>query len=275
LNYRDSHIKSIIKGVTWRIVGTIDTIFVAFLVTGEPAKALSIGGIEVITKILLYYVHERAWLKVSPDIIQKLKKRFKSIYQTTDNIHPQEDWYVSRDSKEKRLEQKGKVLWLTGLSGAGKTTLANALEKRLFDLGHHCQVLDGDILRTGLNSDLGFSEQDRYENISRTAEIAKLFVQSGIITIVAVISPTKEMRRNAKLIIGEEDFVEVYVKSSLETCEKKDPKGLYKKVRLGQIKGFTGIDSVYEIPDSPQLVVDTETQSIEFCCNLLYNKVIL
>jgi adenylylsulfate kinase len=198
LNHQDSHIKSIIKGVTWRIVGTIDTIVIAFIVTGNSIKALSIGGIEVITKIILYYVHERLWLKAPSNIFQKLKSLFKNFNQQSNNIHPQKNWYVSRENKEKKLKQKGKVLWLTGLSGAGKTTLANELEKRLFEIGQHCQVLDGDILRTGLNSDLGFSDDDRHENIRRTAETAKLYAQAGFVTIVSVITPTQSMRNLAK-----------------------------------------------------------------------------
>jgi adenylylsulfate kinase len=170
---------------------------------------------------------------------------------------------LQRSDKENLLNQKGIAVWLTGLSGAGKTTIAVALEKALHSKGKLTQVLDGDNIRAGINNNLGFSEEDRIENIRRIAEITKLFVNNGIITICCFISPTKNMRTLAKNIIGRNDFVEVYVNTPLETCEKRDVKGLYAKARKGEIKDFTGIDSPFEEPENPSLNLKTSETSVE------------
>jgi len=164
------------------------------------------------------------------------------------NIYPVFDKILSRADKEKLLNQKGIVLWFTGLSGSGKTTIAQHLEKELYSRGYLTQVLDGDNIRTGLNNNLGFSENDRTENIRRIAEVAKLFMDCGIITLCSFVSPTREMRQMAKEIIGEKDFIEIYVNAPLEVCEKRDVKGLYKKARNGEVKNFTGIDSSFDEP---------------------------
>ena len=160
---------------------------------------------------------------------------------------------VSRLDREKLKNQISCVLWFTGLSGSGKSTIANELEKKLNEMGYHTYLLDGDNIRTGLNKDLGFSKEDRKENIRRIAEVAKLFVDAGLITITAFISPFREDREMAKEIIGEEDFIEVFVDTPLEECIKRDPKGLYKKALKGEIKNFTGIDSPYEPPEKPTI----------------------
>jgi adenylylsulfate kinase len=177
---------------------------------------------------------------------------------------------MTRTDWEKQLNQKSKVLWFTGLSGAGKTTLALALEQLLFDKGKLVKVLDGDILRNSINSNLGFSLEDRMENIRRVAEIAKLFADSGFIVIVAFISPTQAMRDFAKSIIGEDLFYELYINASLAICEKRDVKGLYKKARAGEIPNFTGISSPYEEPLNPHLVVSTEHITLENSISYLY-----
>lgn len=172
-----------------------------------------------------------------------------------------------------KSNQRGMVIWLTGLSGAGKSTLAYALEIKLSELGCLVQVLDGDVLRNGINKNLGFSEEDRLENVRRTAEIAKLFAQSGFITICSLISPMASMRKLASDIIGEHDFVEVYVNASLETCERRDVKGLYHKARKGLITGFTGVSAPYEIPVSPALILDTETTGVTDLVDVLVEKI--
>mgnify|MGYP000689963934 CR=1 FL=1 len=180
-----------------------------------------------------------------------------------DNIHPIFDTLLQRQDREKRLGQRSKVLWLTGLSGSGKSTIAEALEKKLFEAGYFPQVLDGDNIRSGINSNLGFSVEDRQENIRRIAEIAKLYLHSGVVTINSFISPTRAIRQLAKDTIGAADFVEIYINTPLEICESRDVKGLYKKARKGEIKGFTGIDSPYEAPLQPDLEIQTENQTIE------------
>lgn len=182
-------------------------------------------------------------------------------------------YQVDRSTYEKRNDHRGIALWFTGLSGSGKSTLANGLHKKLFELGMHSIVLDGDNTRIGINKDLGFSNEDRIENIRRVAEITKLFVESGHIVITAFISPFKENRKKAKEIISENDFCEVFIDSSIETCEKRDVKGLYKKARSGEIKSFTGISSTYESPEKPDICVKTEHKTIEESIDYLYNEI--
>ncbi len=189
------------------------------------------------------------------------------------NIFPVFDQMIQRHQKEAMLKQKSVCFWMTGLSGSGKSTLALALEKSLFEHGYLTQVLDGDNIRSGINKNLSFSEADRKENIRRIAEINKLFINCGIITINCFVSPTREIRQMAKEIIGPADFKEIYVKSSLETCEKRDVKGLYKKARAGEIKNFTGIDQTFEEPTNPDLIIDTENRNFEECINIFLNFV--
>ncbi|MFD2682719.1 adenylyl-sulfate kinase [Bacillus seohaeanensis] len=170
---------------------------------------------------------------------------------------------ITKKDRQVRNKHKSAVLWFTGLSGSGKSTLSVALEKELFDLGIHVYRLDGDNVRHGLNGNLDFSEKDRKENIRRVGEVAKLFVDAGILTLTAFISPYKQDRDWVRSILPNGEFIEIYMKASLEECEKRDPKGLYNKARTGAIKGFTGIDSPYEVPSSPEIIVDTEKLSID------------
>ena len=170
---------------------------------------------------------------------------------------------IGRSEKEHKLKQKAKVLWMTGLSGSGKTTLGLALEKELFKRGFLVMLLDGDLVRTGINNNLKFSVEDRKENIRRIAEVSKLFVNCGIITINCFISPTDEIRTMAKDIIGPEDFLEVFIDAPLEICETRDVKGLYAKARKGEILEFTGISSPFDIPPDPDLILNTDHFSIE------------
>ncbi len=171
------------------------------------------------------------------------------------------------------MNQKAKVLWFTGLSGSGKSTIAIALEKELYARGFYCYLLDGDNVRTGLCNNLGFTTEERSENIRRISETSKLFIDAGVICINAFVSPTIEIRQMAKDIIGEEHFIEVYVNTPLEVCEARDVKGLYKKARAGEIKNFTGIDAPYEAPLNPQIEIKTVAQSIEEACQLIINQI--
>lgn len=175
-------------------------------------------------------------------------------------------WHDSVITKQDRTElngHKSPVLWFTGLSGSGKSTITVELEKALFQKGVRTYRLDGDNIRHGLNNNLGFSPDDRKENIRRIGEVAKLMSDAGLLTLTAFISPYKEDREQVRDILNDGDFVEIYVKCSLEGCEARDPKGLYQKARAGEIKGFTGIDAPYEEPSNPELIIDTEQLSVE------------
>jgi adenylylsulfate kinase len=190
------------------------------------------------------------------------------------NIHPVFDRILQRKDKENLLKQHSIAVWMTGLSGSGKTTIAIALEQELNRLGYLTQILDGDNIRAGINSNLGFSEEDRIENIRRIAEITKLFVNCGIITINCFVSPTLDIRQQAKQIIGENDFVEVFVNTPFEICEQRDVKGLYKKARAGEIKNFTGLDAPFEAPTNHFLDVPTVGQSVEDCAQVILHAII-
>ena len=180
------------------------------------------------------------------------------------NIHPETRRFLDRAAKEELLRQKGVVLWLYGLSGSGKSTIANEIERVLHGDGRMTVILDGDNLRTGLNSNLGFSDEDRTENVRRVAETAKLLAGQGIIVFVSVITPLRRHRAAAKEIIGP-DFHEIYVKADFETCAERDPKGLYAKAKEGKIGQFTGKDSGFEEPENPALVLDTQARSVDQC----------
>ncbi|WKK82962.2 adenylyl-sulfate kinase [Marivirga arenosa] len=179
-----------------------------------------------------------------------------------ENIYPIFDTILSRSDKEKMLNQKSIVIWMVGLSGSGKSTLARALENSLHEEGYLTQLLDGDNMRTGINNNLGFNQEDRTENIRRAAETAKLFMNAGLVTICSFISPTEDLRKMAKEIIGD-GYVEVYVDCPVEVCEKRDVKGLYAKARKGEIPDFTGISAPFDEPSAPDVAVDTANQSLE------------
>ncbi len=184
----------------------------------------------------------------------------------TDNenhIYPIFDKMLTRQDKEALLGQHGVMVWFTGLSGSGKSTIAIALERELHKLGLLCRILDGDNIRSGINNNLGFSEADRVENIRRIAEVSKLFIDTGIVTIAAFISPNNDIREMAANIIGREDFLEIYVSTPIEECERRDVKGLYAKARRGEIKNFTGISAPFEAPAHPDLTLDTSVLSLE------------
>ena len=190
-----------------------------------------------------------------------------------ENIYPIFEKMLQRKDREALLKQKGIMIWFTGLSGSGKSTLAIALERELYKQGILCRILDGDNIRSGINNNLVFSEADRTENIRRIAEVSKLFVDCGIVTIAAFISPTHAIRRMASEIIGEDDFLEVYVSTPIEECERRDVKGLYAKARRGEIKEVTGISSPFEAPEHPFISIDTSRQSLADSVKILLEAV--
>jgi adenylylsulfate kinase len=180
---------------------------------------------------------------------------------------------LTQTERAKIKHQTPMCLWMTGLSGSGKSTLANALEQELNKKGKHTYILDGDNLRHGLNSDLGFSEADRNENVRRAAEAAQLMVDAGLIVIVGLISPFKQERDWANSLFKDDQFKEIYISTSLQECEQRDVKGLYKKARQGEVKDFTGIDSPYEPPENPEVIIDTQDKSVLECVQFILEKV--
>ena len=208
----------------------------------------------------------------------------------TENIYPIYDRMMSRADKEQLLGQKGIMVWFTGLSGSGKSTVAMGVERELHARGILCRILDGDNIRaginsnlgftaednirTGLNSNLGFSEEDRNENIRRIAEVGKLFVQTGIVTLACFVSPTNDLRRMAREIVGSEDFMEVYVSTPIEECERRDVKGLYARARRGEVKNFTGISAPFEEPEHADISIDTSKLTLEESVNRLTEEII-
>ena len=194
--------------------------------------------------------------------------------ENNNNIYPIFDRMLTRADKEELLNQHSVMIWFTGLSGSGKSTIAIALVRELQKRGLLCRILDGDNIRSGINNNLGFSEEDRVENIRRIAEIGKLFVDTGIITIAAFISPNNDIREMAANIIGKENFLEIFVSTPIEECERRDVKGLYAKARRGEIKNFTGISAPFEAPANPALSIDTSKLSVEESVNKLLELIL-
>ena len=188
------------------------------------------------------------------------------------HIYKQE-YNITKEMRNKHKKQASFLIWFTGLSGAGKSTIANALEQKLYNYQLHTYTLDGDNIRKGINNDLGFSAEDRKENIRRIAEISKLFIDAGIIVLSAFISPYKRDRENVKNIVGKINFVEVYINTSLEECEKRDVKGLYLKARKSMITNFTGISAPYEIPETPDIEIKTEETSVQEAVEIIFNYI--
>lgn len=179
---------------------------------------------------------------------------------------------VTKEEREALLKQRGVVLWFTGLSGSGKSSVANEVAYKLHSMGHITYVLDGDNIRHGLNKDLGFSPEDRDENIRRISEVACLFADAGVIAITAFISPYRKLRNFCRELAGQGRFLEIYTKACLETCEKRDPKGLYKKAKAGVIKDFTGVNAPYEEPEDPELIIDTDKYNVEESAEIVLKK---
>ena len=180
-----------------------------------------------------------------------------------ENIYPIYDRMMTRQDKESLLRQRGIMIWFTGLSGSGKSTVAMGVERELHAQGILCRILDGDNVRAGINNNLGFSAEDRIENIRRIAEIGKLFVQTGVVTLACFVSPTNDIRQMAREIVGKEDFLEVYISTPIEECERRDVKGLYARARKGEVKNFTGISAPFEAPVSPDIAIDTSKIPLE------------
>src|SRR6056300_970850 len=180
---------------------------------------------------------------------------------------------LTQTERVQNKQQTPMCLWMTGLSGAGKSTLANALDQELNKMGKHTYILDGDNLRHGLNSDLGFTEADRNENVRRAAEVARLMVDAGLIVIVGLISPFKQERDWARSLFKDNQFKEIYISTSLQECEQRDVKGLYQKARRGEVNDFTGIDSPYESPENPEFIIDTQNKSVSDCVQSILEKV--
>ncbi len=223
--YLETRTRALIKTLSWRLLATLATIALVYLFVGKIQVAVVIGGIEVLIKLLLYYFHERLW-----NLIQ-----------------------IGKDQAEPF------VLWFTGLSGSGKSTLAQMTLKKLKDMGYKVEHLDGDTIRSIFPS-TGFTKEDRDHHIKRVGYIASLLEKQGTIVICSFISPYKETRNFVRSITN--NFVEVYVSASLEICERRDPKGLYKKARSGEIKNFTGVDDPYEVPENPEITIKTDEMDV-------------
>ena len=190
-----------------------------------------------------------------------------------ENIYPIYDRMLGRSAKEELLGQRGILVWFTGFSGSGKSTVALGVERELHAKGILCRILDGDNIREGINNNLGFSAEDRKENIRRIAEIGKLFVHTGVVTLACFVSPTREIRQMAREIVGADDFLEVFVSTPIEECERRDVKGLYARARRGEVKDFTGISAPFEAPDSPALSIDTSVLSLEDSVNAVLSLI--
>lgn len=191
-----------------------------------------------------------------------------------ENIYPIYDRMMTRQDKESLLGQRGIMIWFTGLSGSGKSTVAMGVERELHAQGILCRILDGDNIRAGINNNLGFSAEDRIENIRRIAEIGKLFVQTGVVTLACFVSPTNDIRQMAREIVGKEDFLEVYISTPIEECERRDVKGLYARARKGEVKNFTGISAPFEAPVSPDIDIDTSKIPLEESVKTLTDLII-
>lgn len=270
----DSRVRHLAKTITWRVVGTIDTMLLAWLISGDPMTGFKIGAAEVVTKMILYYFHERTWYKINfgLDKRKERKKRIARSEQVSANITKQ-DFKIDFEKRKKLLEQEPLLVWFTGLSGSGKSTMANVLETELHEQGFKTYALDGDNIRQGLNKDLAFTEEDRVENIRRIGEVAKLFMDAGIIVLCSFVSPYKADRDSIKELVGTEKFIEVFVDCPLEVCEQRDVKGLYKKAREGKIKNFTGIDAPFERPEYADVVLKTAEEDAKISLQKLLEVV--
>lgn len=272
---QSSRVRHIIKTITWRLVGTMDTMFMGWLISGDPTIGLKIGAFELITKMLLYYLHERAWHRSDFGLTAS---QFEETDYNKRNIF-QQNYEVNRTSRNKINHHNSFMILFTGLSGSGKSTIANQVEKILLQRNVRTYLLDGDNVRFGLNKDLGFTEDDRYENLRRIAETSKLFVDSGTVVLAAFVSPMLKDRALIKEIVGENDYIEVFVNTPIEECEKRDVKGLYAKARKGEIENFTGISAPYENPINPTIEIKTINRSVEDCAleiiNLIDNRLTL
>lgn len=254
--------RNIVKTISWQIVGSLDTLLLSWLISGQFSLGAKIGLIELATKMVIYYYHEKVWQQSKFGLPSKRQQARLVQKEIKPNLYKHKG-KVTRQDREMLNRNKSFTLWLTGLSGAGKSTLAVEMEEWIHQNDGHVYILDGDNTRLGVNSDLSFSDDDRAENIRRVAEICRLFNDAGIIVIASFISPFINDRAKAKSIIGEENFLEIYVEASICVCQERDTKGLYQLALEGKIKNFTGISSPYEPPVNPHLHIDTNTTSID------------
>ncbi|WP_448702101.1 adenylyl-sulfate kinase [Mucilaginibacter sp. AW1-3] len=256
--------RNVLKTVSWRIIGSIDTVVLGWFITGNLSFGLKIGGTELLTKMLLYYGHERFWQGIKLGLPSRKYQNQLVKKENKEHLFKQTG-RVTRQHREELNNNPAFTLWLTGLSGSGKSTVANELELWMFEQGMRVYILDGDNTRLGINSDLTFSDDDRAENIRRVAEICKLFNDAGTVVIASFISPFINDRLLAKNLVGADSFIEVYTDSSVETCQRRDTKGLYKLAVEGKLKNFTGISSPYEAPVQPDIHLQTDNTSVDDC----------
>ena len=270
----DSRKRHLAKTLTWRVVGTMDTMILAWIISGNPMTGFKIGAAEVVTKMILYYLHERTWYKINfgLDRRQERKTRMKRAEEISENIIKQ-SFKIDQQKRMKLLAQKPLLIWFTGLSGSGKSTMANLLENELHGSGFKTYTLDGDNVRHGLCKDLSFTDEDRVENIRRIGEVANLFLDAGVIVLCSFVSPFKADRQSVKDLVGDDRFVEVFVDCPLEVCEKRDVKGLYQKAREGKIKNFTGISSPFEAPQSPDIHLYTAEEEPQHSLKKLLDSI--
>ncbi|MBN8837103.1 MAG: adenylyl-sulfate kinase [Sphingobacteriia bacterium] len=256
-----------VKSVSWRIMGSIDTAILGFIITGKLSVGVKIGGLELLTKIILYFIHERIWHRVSFGLpasakrTQKINKRERNLFY--------QSFIITRKDREQLNNHTAFTIWLTGLPGSGKSTIAAALDEWFYQQKMHSYIIDGDNTRLGINSDLNFTREGRQENIRRVAEICKLFNDAGTIVVSSFISPFEEDRQQAKNIIGENSFIEVFTDASIHTCKQRDKKGLYKLAEEGKIKNFTGINSPYERPLQADIHLNTDIYTPQACLNFI------
>jgi len=260
--------RNILKTISWRVIGSIDTIILGWMITGNLSFGIKIGATELLTKMLLYYGHERLWQGIKLGLPTRHHQSRIVKRENKPNLFKQTG-KVTRKNREELNQNSTFTLWLTGLSGSGKSTLATEVELWLFEQGIRAYILDGDNTRLGINSDLTFSDEDRAENIRRVGEICKLFNDAGIIVIASFISPFTNERLLAKNLVGAESFIEVYTDSSVRTCLQRDTKGLYRLAIDGKLKNFTGISSPYQPPLTPDLHLHTDQSSVDDCLRVI------
>jgi adenylyl-sulfate kinase len=261
------------KTVSWRLVGSVDTMLLGWLITGHIATGAKIGGMELLTKMLLYFFHERMWHKIKFGLPTKYATAQQVKKDNAANLFASKS-NVSREEREQLSGNKAFTIWLTGLSASGKSTIASELDSWFYSNGMRAYVVDGDNTRMGINSDLSFSAEDRSENIRRVAEMCKLFNESGTIVIASFISPFEADRAKAKQIIGADSFIEVFADASIETCKARDVKGLYALAESGKIKDFTGVDSPYERPAAPDVHLRTDIANSQTCTGVIIDFMI-
>lgn len=248
--------KDVVKALSWRLIGTLDTVLLVYLITGSWAISIRVGALELLLKTAFFFLY--AGRSGRPPAQPETGKK----EQHTDHLFRQY-YAITKEAREQLNKHPAFTIWLTGLSGSGKSTLASELDRWLHRQGIHSYIIDGDNTRLGINKDLDFSREGRQENIRRVAEMCRLFNEAGIVVISSFISPFEKDRRDAASIIGEENFTEVFIDASLQTCAARDRKGLYQLAKEGKIKDFTGISSPYEVPAQPHLHINTDHASIE------------